>query len=382
MAISAQYGMGTYNARLPSSNIRLPQTAGGVSTPLAFFPSSSRGDIDAALDTSLQDLIDAAGGTNTAENTESTSSYGGFSGLGASPGVATAVGVAISAATGLLGAPAAVGSIAGGVGKGIAGKGMTDQDMANLAISTIATALGVPGVAMAGLGRLGFNPAQGLAEALGISDVTPGYEGGFFGTAGLGSGLRGGISSDVSGTPSGFSEGDLGGGIGTDSSPSSDTPAGFGAGDLGSGLRGSISAAGFGGYSGGDIGDSNSDSNSDTSSKVVCTAMNLTYGFGAYRNAIWLKYSKKYMSEYHQVGYHLIFIPLVARAYYRERPNLTLRKLLEHIARHRTADLRAVMYDSRRDLIGAAYRIILEPLCYVVGFCKSKINSAVSTTVN
>ena len=365
MAISAQYGMGTYNARLPSSNIRLPQTAGGVATPLAFFPSSSRGDIDAALDTSLQDLIDAAGGMNTAENTESTSSYGGF---GASRGVATAVGGAISVATGLLGAPAVVGSFAGGIGKGVAGKGMTDQDMANLAISTIATALGAPGVAMAGLRALGFNPAQGLAEALDISDVTPGFEGGFFGTAGLGKGVSGGISSDVSGTPSGFSEGDLGGGVSYGGQ--SDTPAGYSEGDLGSGITGGMST----GFSGGN--------SSSGDSKIVCTAMNLTYGFGAYRNAIWLKYSKKYMSEYHQVGYHLIFIPLVARAYYRERPNLTLRKLLEHIARHRTADLRAVMYDRRRDLIGAAYRIILEPLCYIVGFCKSKINSAVSTTVN
>jgi hypothetical protein len=104
------------------------------------------------------------------------------------------------------------------------------------------------------------------------------------------------------------------------------------------------------------------------SSKIVCTAMNQSYGFGSYRNAIWLKYSADKMTKAHEAGYHAIFLPLVDLAY--KRNNKPVRIALEHIARHRTADLRAEMRNSKRDNIGRAYRFILEPLCYIVGKIK------------
>ena len=104
------------------------------------------------------------------------------------------------------------------------------------------------------------------------------------------------------------------------------------------------------------------------SSKIVCTAMNQSYGFGSYRNAIWLKYSADKMTKAHEAGYHAIFLPLVDLAY--KRNNKPVRIALEHIARHRTADLRAEMRGSKRDTLGRAYRFVLEPLCYVVGKIK------------
>jgi hypothetical protein len=107
---------------------------------------------------------------------------------------------------------------------------------------------------------------------------------------------------------------------------------------------------------------------SGTSTKIVCTAMNQSYGFGSYRNAIWLKYSADKMTKAHEVGYHAIFLPLVDLAY--KRNNKPVRIALEHIARHRTADLRAEMRGSKRDTLGRAYRFVLEPLCYVVGKIK------------
>lgn len=112
---------------------------------------------------------------------------------------------------------------------------------------------------------------------------------------------------------------------------------------------------------------SSSDSGDGGSSKIVCTAMNQSYGFGSYRNAIWLKYSES-MTKAHEVGYHTLFLPLVDRAY--NKGNKTLRKVLEHIARHRTTDIRAEMRNGKRDSIGRAYRFVLEPLCYVVGKLK------------
>jgi hypothetical protein len=105
--------------------------------------------------------------------------------------------------------------------------------------------------------------------------------------------------------------------------------------------------------------------------KIICTAMNQTYGFGSFRQAIWLRYSADHMTKAHEAGYHAIFMPLVDAAYKQQSwYSKPLRKTLENIARHRTADLRAEMRGTKRDRLGRAYRWILEPLCYAVGKLK------------
>ena len=95
--------------------------------------------------------------------------------------------------------------------------------------------------------------------------------------------------------------------------------------------------------------------------KGVCTMMNESYGFGSFRNKIWLKHSKNLAPEY-QRGYHKIFLPLVKLS----KTNKILKKTLEHIAVHRTIDIRQ---ESRGKvhLLGRVYRKILEPICYLVG---------------
>jgi hypothetical protein len=95
--------------------------------------------------------------------------------------------------------------------------------------------------------------------------------------------------------------------------------------------------------------------------KIVCTMMNKSYGFGSFRNKIWLKHSKDLAPEY-QIGYHKIFLPLVKIS----KTNKVIRKMLEHIAVHRTIDIRQ---ESRGKvhLLGRVYRKILEPICYWVG---------------
>ena len=99
--------------------------------------------------------------------------------------------------------------------------------------------------------------------------------------------------------------------------------------------------------------------------KIVCTAMNNSYGFGSYRQAIWLSYSQKNLTKAHEVGYHTIFRPLVKIAY--KKNNKFVRAILENIARHRTADLRAEMQGKDRNTLGYIYRSILEPICYAIG---------------
>ena len=102
--------------------------------------------------------------------------------------------------------------------------------------------------------------------------------------------------------------------------------------------------------------------------KIVCTAMNESYGFGGFRNLVWLAYARKNLTKEHEVGYHTIFLPLVDIAY--KKNNKFVRVILEHIARHRTADLRAEMNRGKRDKLGRFYRFFLEPLCYIVGKVK------------
>ena len=95
--------------------------------------------------------------------------------------------------------------------------------------------------------------------------------------------------------------------------------------------------------------------------KIVCTMMNDTYGFGNFRNKIWLRQSKDLAPEY-QKGYHKILLPLVKLS----KTNVVIRKVLEHIAVHRTIDIRQEAR-GKAHILGRIYRKILEPICYLVG---------------
>lgn len=95
--------------------------------------------------------------------------------------------------------------------------------------------------------------------------------------------------------------------------------------------------------------------------KIVCTMMNKSYGFGSFRNKIWMKFHKDLSPEY-QKGYHKIFLPLVKIA----KKNKIVRKILEHIAVHSTIDMRQSMR-GKKHLLGRLYRKIILPICYWAG---------------
>ena len=103
--------------------------------------------------------------------------------------------------------------------------------------------------------------------------------------------------------------------------------------------------------------------------KIVCTAMNNAYGFGSFRQTVWLQHSKN-MDPAYQKGYHRIFKPLIKFAY-KDKTwyNMFVRSMLEGIARRRTADI-WMQKHGKRHLRGAVERAILEPLCYIVGKIK------------
>ena len=104
--------------------------------------------------------------------------------------------------------------------------------------------------------------------------------------------------------------------------------------------------------------------------KIVCTAMNKAYGFGSFRQAIWLQHSANMPNaKTIEKGYHKLFLPVVAFAFSDKQTfaRKLVRKVSEHIARHRTADLWKEMRGKRRDPLGRIYRAIIEPICYIAG---------------
>lgn len=99
---------------------------------------------------------------------------------------------------------------------------------------------------------------------------------------------------------------------------------------------------------------------------MVCSAMNRSYGFGSFRNKLWIEQSKNLDPAYER-GYHAIALPLIAFAYAGESfPRRAVKTFLEHAARRRTADIWK-QKRGRRDWIGACERAIIEPICYLVG---------------
>ena len=113
---------------------------------------------------------------------------------------------------------------------------------------------------------------------------------------------------------------------------------------------------------------STSQQQSSGGGKIVCSMMNEFYGTAPFRNKVWLVHSQNMPNaKTIEKGYHKVFLPLVAFAKKDGFLNKVVRKSLEHIARHRTADVYKEMRNGKRDVLGRVYRTILEPICYVVG---------------
>ena len=112
-------------------------------------------------------------------------------------------------------------------------------------------------------------------------------------------------------------------------------------------------------------------STSSGGGKIVCTMMNESYGTSPFRNRVWLAHSASMPNaKVYETGYHTLFLPLVTFAKGNGTFNRIVKRTLEHIAKHRTADIYKEMRNGKRDTLGRIYRAILEPICYVVGKVK------------
>ena len=108
-----------------------------------------------------------------------------------------------------------------------------------------------------------------------------------------------------------------------------------------------------------------SDSGGDSGDKIVCTAMYKTTGLEKWKKHIrvWQIFERKYLTPYHEKGYHILFKPFVKGMH---KSNI-IKALGAHVAKHRTQDLKHIMFNSKPSWLGRIYRKILEPICYLVG---------------
>ena len=115
---------------------------------------------------------------------------------------------------------------------------------------------------------------------------------------------------------------------------------------------------------------STSQQQSSGGGKIVCSMMNEFYGTAPFRNKVWLVHSQNMPNaKTIEKGYHKLFLPVVAFAFSDKQTfaRKLVRKVSEHIARHRTADLWKEMRGKKRDPLGRLYRAIIEPICYIAG---------------
>ena len=103
--------------------------------------------------------------------------------------------------------------------------------------------------------------------------------------------------------------------------------------------------------------------------KIICTAMNNMYGFGGFRNALWMKYQKNHMSrEEFELGYHKLIMPLVKKM----PTNKYIRKFLETAAKQRTVCLRKEMRGQKLPLWYKVSRYTVRPVFFAVGWLVKK----------
>jgi len=113
---------------------------------------------------------------------------------------------------------------------------------------------------------------------------------------------------------------------------------------------------GAGSPEGGEGGDGGASGPGDGDPKIICSMMNRMYGFGSFRNNIWLHYQNTLQpQEEYELGYHKVFMPLVKRM----PTNKLIRKSLEYWAKQRTQSIRKEL---RGEDIGFKHKLLRKPL--------------------
>ena len=119
------------------------------------------------------------------------------------------------------------------------------------------------------------------------------------------------------------------------------------------------------GTQGGGTSDSGGSDNKSDDKKIICTEMYRQTQLEDWNRTIklWYLFQQKHLSETHQKGYHFLFQPFVNGM----KQSTVLTAIGKHLAEQRTKDIKHIMYGTKFSLLGRLYRVIIEPICYIVG---------------
>jgi hypothetical protein len=195
----------------------------------------------------------------------------------------------------------------------------------------------------AAAGQHGLSAAEQADAQAAENDAQHGFGGSGSGPAGTGAGGPAGGGNPTGSGATGTGPGVSGMGASGDSSPSG------------------VSGTGGGGGGGGSGG------------KIVCTALNDMYGFGSYRNKIWLEYDAKIGSKLPnadilELGYHKLFMPLAKSMH--KYPLMA--QILRRIVTVRSARCRNELRGQPTTLEQKAYKLLFETPCKVAGWLVKK----------
>jgi hypothetical protein len=115
------------------------------------------------------------------------------------------------------------------------------------------------------------------------------------------------------------------------------------------------------------------DSGGGSDKSIVCTEMYRQTQLVDWQHAMktWDVYQKRYLTPYHETGYHWLFQPYVKGM----RKNTLLTKLGAALAKHRTQHLRYILTKGKAkdDIIGNVWCKIIHPVVYIAGIIKEKM---------
>jgi len=124
---------------------------------------------------------------------------------------------------------------------------------------------------------------------------------------------------------------------------------------------------------GGGGGDSGGSSSGGSDKSIVCTEMYRQTQLVDWQHAMktWDVYQKRYLTPYHETGYHWLFQPYVKGM----RKSTLLTKLGAALAKHRTQHLRYILTKGKAkdDIIGNVWCKIVHPVVYIAGIIKEKM---------
>ena len=95
--------------------------------------------------------------------------------------------------------------------------------------------------------------------------------------------------------------------------------------------------------------------------------MNDYYGLPYRENKVWTRYSITHLKPEHQIGYHKVFLPLIAFAKKPGYINTKVRNMLFYIGKHRTIDIQAELAGTYRRPVHKFLRAVCEPAVALIG---------------